>query len=98
MIDASICVILAINIFHCHSLSLSLKNVTAKLNCFMDTYLSSSASSSTEATHSAAKWLLNDIFMSYLFISIGIPTHDNLDTKNHLFTATRTEVMTHLPK
>ena len=37
---------------------------TGKLNCFMDTYLSSSAGQSTGATHSVAKWSLSDIFMS----------------------------------
>ena len=37
---------------------------TDKLNCLMDTYLSSSASQSTEATYSVAKWSLSDRFMS----------------------------------
>ena len=37
---------------------------TGKLNCFMDTHLSSSAGQSTEATHSAVKWSLSDILMS----------------------------------
>ena len=37
---------------------------TGKLNCFMDTDLSSSAGQSTEATHSIAKWSLSDRFMS----------------------------------
>ena len=37
---------------------------TGKLNCFMDTYLSSSAGQGTEATHSVAKWSLSDKVMS----------------------------------
>ena len=37
---------------------------TGKLNCFMDTYLSSSVGQSTEATHSVAKWSLSERFMS----------------------------------
>ena len=37
---------------------------TGKLNCFMDTYLSSFIGPSTKATNSAAKWSLSDRFMS----------------------------------
>ena len=37
---------------------------SGKLNCFMDTYLSSSAGQDTEATHSVAKWSLSNRFMS----------------------------------
>ena len=37
---------------------------TAKLNCVMDTYLSSSTGQGTEATHSVTKWSLSDRFMS----------------------------------
>ena len=37
---------------------------TAILNCFMDTYLSSSADQSNEATRSPAKWSLSDRSMS----------------------------------
>ena len=36
---------------------------SGKLNCFMDTYLSSSAGQDTEATHSVAKWPLSNRFM-----------------------------------
>ena len=36
---------------------------TGKLNCFMDTYLFSSAGQSTEAIHSVAKWSLSYRFM-----------------------------------
>ena len=37
---------------------------TGKFNCFMDTYLSSSAGQGPEDTHSVGKWSLSDRFMS----------------------------------
>ena len=36
---------------------------SGKLNCFMDTYLFSSAGQDTEATHSVANWPLSNRFM-----------------------------------
>ena len=51
---------------HCHQALPMIDNATndSLANCFMDTYLSSSAGQDTEATHSVAKCPLSNRFMS----------------------------------
>ena len=54
-----------------------------KLNCFINTYLSSSAGQSTEATHSVAKWLLSDRFMSNQ-TAFSAPQMDIRKSRKHI--------------